>query len=122
MENSRENPRGSDELEKPSLVPQGPWDTSQKEWEVQRKEYTFSKHGRKLQNNPSWKHRRYYSTEESAHDACRDFRKSRSARWVNLPTPEMEALYYHIPPITRLTRYRVVKRSTLETTIASKHQ
>ena len=110
MENSRESPNGSDELERLALVPQGPWDTSTREWEVQRKEYTFSKHGRKLQNDPKWKHWRYYSTEEGAHHACWTKRRSRDSRWVNLPTPQMEALYPLIPPIVRLTRYRVVKR------------
>lgn len=91
------------------------YDFSTKEFEVLRITYRWDKYTRKLNNNPSWSHYKYYKTLSAAHNAAKAFR----GNWfdkVYYDYPALsngianEILYPHIKPTITIHRYKVVRR------------
>jgi hypothetical protein len=90
------------------------YDTSTKEFEVQRIQYKYDKYTRKRLGVPKWKHFKYYRSLQGATDALRDLRRSfYDAAYYDYPAmgnPLDEALYPHIKPTITINRYRAIKR------------
>ena len=93
------------ELQEIRVLPK--YDTSTKQYEIQYKEYVYTKYTRKLNFKPKWRHLKYYKTLEGASDAILEIRK-RGVR--DYPGTELESKYPHIRPSITINRYKVVER------------
>lgn len=96
------------------------YDKSTKQFEILRITYVWDKYSRKLKNNPTWHHWKYYTTLKSALDAVRDFRNSLHDKiYYDYPAMgggvENEQKYSHIKPIITICRYKVIFRDELST-------